>query len=66
MGELADPLGPTASPYCDPLGHPAPPSVGKPYCGSVMVGLADLPLSATAIELSTLFLFSILKEEEEL
>jgi hypothetical protein len=31
-----------------------------------MVGLADLPLSATAIELSTLFLFSILKEEEEL
>jgi hypothetical protein len=36
----ADPPGPLASAYCDPLGPPAPPSVGQPF-------------SATAIELST-------------
>jgi hypothetical protein len=33
----------------DPLGPPAPPSVGKPYCGSVQGGWADLPLSTSSI-----------------
>ncbi len=36
-----------------PLGPPAPPSVGNPYCGLVEGDWADLPLSAGSKDIAT-------------